>query len=789
LKLLIEDAAPAAILADAAAAAKLPGSEASLLLVRSDAHEVEATLAEPAPEENGPTPDDVAYVLYTSGSTGRPKAVEIRHRSVVNLLEAMRRDLRFGADDRVLAVTTVSFDIAALELFLPLVCGAQLVIATRDEAADPARLATLMDRCAPTLMQATPATWRALVQRGWVGEPRLKVLCGGEALSRDLADRLMERAAEVWNLYGPTETTIWSLSQRLERSGETVPIGRPLANTRAYVLDRGGAPVPDLVSGELVIAGDGLARGYRNDQALTETKFVTSALLAGERLYRTGDRARFRPDGLIEFLGRADNQVKIRGFRVGLEEVESAIGRHPWVAACAVRALPDASGELGLVAYLAGAHLEGDGAAVRDFLRRELPDYMVPGRYVVLPALPTTTNGKIDRERLPEPTVAEPIGPSPVRDPTEAVLVELWKEVLGLPAIGLDDNFFDLGGHSLLAALLMAKIQTRLGRELPLAALFEAPTVAALAALLISDEAPGFSHLVRLAVGGAAPPLFIVHGVFGNVLQFIDLAAQVGGARPIYGVQARGADPRQEPHASIAEMVDAYAAAIRRRQPAGPYALAGYSFGGLVAFELARRFRAEGETVDILALLETELPSSLLPPAERLAYAIALPARIVGKLRSLPRGSVGSYLARKLAELCRSVPSKIGLSEGRPPSGLPTGPLAERGRRMYRVGLREFRRYRPQPYDGPVSLFQVVGPRFHACDPTPIWRRVARSVEVFEIDGRHDIIMERPYVGALAARLRDCLRRNGAAVAPEPRDRCAKSAKRSGGIAASRTRG
>ena len=298
--------------------------------------------------------EDLAYVIYTSGSTGKPKGVEIPHRAAVNLLSSMKQKPGCGATDALLAVTTLSFDIAALELFMPLLSGGRVIIATKDDVSDPARLARLIERSGCTIMQATPATWRALIEAGWAGKKGLKILCGGESLPRELADRLLDRAGEVWNMYGPTETTVWSTIHKVARGGRSVPIGRPIANTQIYILDARGNPVPVGVTGELCIGGAGVARGYRNRDDLTRERFVTVAAAPGERIYRTGDLARYRADGTIECLGRNDHQVKIRGFRIELEEIEAALAKYPALASAALKAWPDPSGELGLCAYMVG---------------------------------------------------------------------------------------------------------------------------------------------------------------------------------------------------------------------------------------------------------------------------------------------------------------------------------------------------------------------------------------------------------------------------------------------------
>jgi len=751
LRLLVDDAQPAIILTDRAVRTKLPPSDAAVLLCD------EANTAAAAAEWPFVDPDDLAYVLYTSGSTGNPKAVQIRHRSVVNLLAAVQHDLHFGTRDTFLALTTLSFDIAALEIFLPLVSGGKLVVARTDEARDPARLSTLIARCGCSAIQATPATWRGLIAAGWRGDPRLSILCGGETLAPDLAAALRERCAHLWNMYGPTETTIWSLRHKIEADEDVVPIGRPLANTRVYILDENGMPVPDLVPGELVIAGDGVALGYRNDPALTAQKFVTAAWSSGERIYRTGDRARYRPDGTMEFLGRTDNQVKVRGFRVGLEEVESAIARHPAIVACAVNASTDPSAELRLTAYLSGPGLsDSDIPSIRDFLRQRLPPYMVPTGFMILPALPMTPNRKVDRKRLPAPHFLGSTETAEPRDALEADLASIWKNVLGLEKLGINDNFFDLGGHSLLASILVAQIQTELRYQLPLAALFRSPTIASLAQSLRSERGPAFSHLVRLRPG-AGRPVFIVHGIFGNVLQLKDLADQLSTTRPIYAIQARGADPRQEPHSSIAEMVEAYVAAVRNVQPSGPYALAGYSFGGLIAFEMARWFRAHDQAVDLVALFETDLYARYLPWRDKLAYRLSLVRRVIDKVPTMPTSAVPSYLRSKLFQLAHRLLLRLGLRRDFVDLDDLSGPMAARYRQMYAIGARAFVAFRPKPYDGKLSLFHTTGQRFGTCDPTPIWRQAATQIELFEIDGRHGTIMEKPYVTTLAAQFSRCL--------------------------------
>ena len=443
-------------------------------------------------EENLPSaaaPTDLAYVIYTSGSTGRPKGVQITHRSLVNLLSAFRGIVDASPRDVLVAVTTLSFDIAGLELLLPLVTGGQVVIAGRDVAADPAKLMGLLSDAGATIVQATPATWRMLIEAGWQSASGLRVLCGGEALPADLAARLCATGALVWNVYGPTETTIWSTAHRVGDAAGPVPIGRPIANTRTYVLDRLGEPVPIGVPGELYIGGAGVARGYIDRPELTQERFVVDRFSddPGARLYRTGDIVRYRPDGALEFLGRVDHQVKVRGFRIELGEIEAVLAQHPAVVEAVVVAREDRPGDRYLAAYLRSVGPAPTVAELRAFLKESLPDYMVPSTFTSLPAFPLTPNGKVDRRRLPEPDDRRAVSRAPFLAPRgriEDAIAAAWRAVLRLDQVGVDDNFFDLGGHSLLLVQVQAKLRSALDRDIAIVEMFQYPTVRSMAAYL-----------------------------------------------------------------------------------------------------------------------------------------------------------------------------------------------------------------------------------------------------------------------------------------------------------------
>ncbi|MGN9822060.1 non-ribosomal peptide synthase/polyketide synthase, partial [Streptomyces sp. SD11] len=438
----------------------------------------------PAPLEVDVDAAQLAYVLYTSGSTGRPKGVQVSHANLIGFLSAMAERPGLDGGDVLLAVTTLGFDIAGLELWLPLVSGARVVVAGGEVAGVPAALAGELVRVGATVMQATPATWQMLVSDGWDGVPGLRVLCGGEALPASLAATLVERTAGVWNMYGPTETTIWSACEPV--AGAVPGIGAPIANTRVYVLDERLAPVPVGVPGELFIGGAGVTRGYLGRRALTAERFVADPFAAdGGRLYRTGDRVRWLADGRLEFLGRADDQLKVRGFRIEPGEIEFALALHPQIGSAVVSAHGEGA-ERRLVAYLVAGEEGGTTpppGELREHVRQTLPEYMVPSLFMELPTLPLTPNGKINRFALPEPEGPRPESRyvAPVTT-TEELLAGIWAQVLGADRVGVTDGFFDLGGHSLLAAQVISRIREAFRVEIPLATLFDAPTVRELAA-------------------------------------------------------------------------------------------------------------------------------------------------------------------------------------------------------------------------------------------------------------------------------------------------------------------
>ncbi|MBC6612094.1 amino acid adenylation domain-containing protein [Hymenobacter sp. BT507] len=573
------------------------------------------------------TSDALLYILYTSGSTGRPKGVAVTHRNVVNFLRSMQQQPGITAADTLLALTTISFDIAGLELFLPLISGATILLADTETARDGRALLQLMQTASVTLMQATPATWRMVLEAGWEQPLPLTALCGGEALLPELATRLAGKCQAVWNMYGPTETTIWSSVQQVTGTEEVITIGKPIANTQFYVLDEQQQVVPAGEVGELCIAGHGVARGYWRRPDLTAERFLPNPFGAtpDALLYRTGDLGRLLPSGELQCLGRLDQQVKIRGYRIELGEIEQLLLSCPDVQAAAVLAQGSRPGDERLVAYLVPKDAQGSLRASaaqlatwKQLLAARLPAYMVPDAYVTLPALPLTLNSKVDRKALALLAPESPGLPAPTapRTAMEQRIADIWKTCLGMDQVDIFADFFALGGHSLLAVRVMACIEKEIGQRLPLATLFEHSTIEKLARLLEHDsQFITWDSLVPIKPQGSKTPLYLVHGAGLNVLLYQAMSRYMDPEQPIYGLQACGLNGEEKPLETIEDIAAHYVNSIEKTNPNGPYALAGYSFGGIIAYEMARQLLARGKQVQFLGLFDTyahegEIPAS-----------------------------------------------------------------------------------------------------------------------------------------------------------------------------------
>jgi amino acid adenylation domain-containing protein len=605
LAYMIEDAGPVITVTRASLQERLPKD--ARLLPFDLAEEAARTAAQSdAAVPPRAAPQNAAYVIYTSGSTGKPKGVAVSQAALVNCVVYFSKRIGLTPADRWLSVTSMSFDIAALELFCPIVTGGMTVVAERARLFERDYVNSQIEAFDITIVQATPALWRDLIHNGWQGRARLTGLIGGEAVSCDLAAALKQRVGACLVVYGPTETTIWSTDAPIAELPSL--IGAPIGNTQAYLLDHRLEPVPIGVAGEIYIGGEGVARGYLGRADLTAEKFMPDPFgPPGARLYRTGDLGRRREDGRILFLGRADHQVKIRGFRIELGEIEAAIGALlPGVRASIVVARDEADGGKRLVAYVATPAPEGfDAAAARETLRATLPDYMVPQAIVALAQLPLNANGKIDRNVLPEidgPKSDRALS-APPKTPSEWIILEAFKETLSRADFGMEDNFFEFGGNSILGLKLVERIRRTLRDDLFVAAIFNAPTPAAFARLLKATQATNRSPLVELAPA-ERPPLYCIHPAGGSVVRYRALAERLGQICSIYGVQSRSLLQPDYRASSIDELARDYAAVIRSRQPSGPYRLVGWSAGGALALAVAAELERDNERVDFIGLLD-----------------------------------------------------------------------------------------------------------------------------------------------------------------------------------------
>jgi thioesterase domain-containing protein/acyl carrier protein len=664
------------------------------------------------------------------------------------------------AQDILLSVTTLSFDIFGLEIWLPLTIGAKVVIAPEEVTKDGRKLAELMRQAGATVMQATPYTWRLLLESGWGGDVHLKILCGGEAWPEELAAQLLPKCASLWNMYGPTESTIWSAAFPV-RKGKPILIGRPIANTQFYVVDSHLQPVPIGVPGELLIGGDGLACGYLNNPELTAEKFIFTPFTTDveSRLYRTGDRVRYFADGTLEFLGRLDEQVKIRGFRIELGEIESALRAHPAVNEAAV-IVRENTGEKHLVAYVVPSRESRISTTdVRTYVRQRLPDYMVPDSCVFLPAFPLTPNGKLNRAALPNaPRLAVEMrsGSEAPRDVLEQQLTRAWEKVLHVHPVGRHDNFFELGGHSFAAVRLLTEIMKLTGRELPLATLFQASTVASLAENLRKDGwMPSWSSLVPIQAGGSRRPLFLVHGAEGNVLLYRQLACHLGPDQPVYGLQSQGLNGDGRHHATVQEMASHYIKELRALDPTGPYLLGGYCLGGAIALEMAQQLSALGEDVALLVLIDTyNLNKVSRKQLRHLAAAHLLQNFWFhgANLLSIRAGGRWNFIREKLDVA-------IGRLRTRLKDVYDTavaGPKTQRQVWQVRqVNDRAAIEYEPQRYNGRMVVIRCKGHFWKLDDPTLGWGDVARNgLELHAVPIYRKGILVEPFVKVLADDLR-----------------------------------
>ena len=732
LDAIVADAGPVMVITNRASASVLPGWGVPVLVCDELPAIHPASSRGVIPVET--LPSDLAYVIYTSGSTGTPKGVEIEHRSAVNMLESMRRAPGFGQDDVLLAITTPTFDISILELFLPLIAGGTVVVATSAESREPVLQAEAIARSGCTVMQGTPATWRALFSSGWTGRPGLTVLCGGEALPRDLADRILHAGMTLWNMYGPTETTVWS---SIEAVGpHRITIGRPIDNTRMIVLDDAGRPQPPNTAGHLLIGGDGLARGYR-DEALTAKAFTRIEMLDGERYYRTGDMALIRRDGRCEWLGRRDGQVKVRGYRIDLGDVESALASHPDVALAAVRTF-DQGGHVGLAAfYVPRGRRAPASAELRDHLRQILPSYMIPAQFAAIATMPLSTSGKVDRKALPA-VEAQPREQAPHEAPhgdVELRLAAIWAEILSVPDIGVTADFQELGGHSLLAARMMGRIEAEFGQRLPISTLLRAPTIRTMAAMLEQGDGPGRVPDTVMIQDGIGRPLFWIDAV-PNLRPgyYRAMAAAIGSDQQIIGLPIdvdRYDGFRGE--VTVLDIARDVADRVQAHSDGEPYMIGGWCNGGILAYAVTAELERRGAAVGLLILLDTANPARYRTIAARVRHQVI-------QLATLPMGCRMPFAM----ETMRGYASRF--RRRHIPGRTETGDLLDLNDRFMRI----VKAYEPVPLSGRVALFQ---PREGKIDYAPGWRNLIADLRAEDVAGGHVSVLDNPQVENLGRRI------------------------------------
>lgn len=617
ISIILEDAAPLVVITETKLRQKVAVDSCKQVICLDD-----ELLG--ASEESFEYPDvkgeDLAYIIFTSGSTGRPKGVEVRHHGLSTFLRAMSVQPGMTSDDVILSVTTISFDIAALELFLPLIVGATVRIAPYESTINGEALLLLLSQKI-SVLQATPATYRLLISSGWKGDSNLKILCGGEALSYELAQQLLPLCSSLWNMYGPTETTIWSSVHQVSKEEKSISIGKPIIGTQMFVLNESLKPVSIGVTGELYIAGDGIANGYYGNRELTNAQFLSNPFSSVEnaKMYKTGDLVRYNLDMNLEYIGRIDFQVKVRGFRIETGEVENILAEHDTVKQCVVTTWPDEHGEHTLIAYLLAAYESIiDAGQLRNYLKTKLPDYMLPSKFILLEQLPLTANGKVDRKALPEPDLSSIISGNieyvEPRNDFERSLASVWQAILKSSQIGIMDNFFDLGGDSLMTVPLVHEMERATGIRFDIGDIFSYPTIKQLVEAQSDNIEKRASSIVPLQLLGTGTPLFCLCGI--NIYQM--LANSLGISQPVYGIYVAEEQAFLEDimmgrrsNISVQQLATSYYEAICRQQPDGPYQLTGISFGGLLAVETAKLLKANKKDVLIVILLDTILPTGI----------------------------------------------------------------------------------------------------------------------------------------------------------------------------------
>lgn len=763
LDMIIEDTKVQLILTQSQLAPKIESKGICLLSIDTQWSKISTESEDLAP--TAATTDRLAYIMFTSGSTGKPQGVEVTCAQIDYYLQAICKVISVAADDVYLHSSSFAFSSSIRHLLLPLSQGAKVVIVSKKIFANPINLLELIQTDQITIFDTVPSVWNYLLmsldgidteRRANLIQSQIRLLIfSGGLLTVQLLKNIrseFKQPLDIVNVYGQTETiglSAYPVPADFNREQRYVPVGVAYPHNKLYILDDRMQHVAAAETGELYVAGMSLARRYFNNPQLTDRKFMPNPFTNDrERLYKTGDLARYQSDGNLEIIGRQDFQVKIRGMRVEIEEIETVITEHPDIHQAAVVGKEDRSDEQFLVAYLV-TNQQFQIADLRLFLKAKLPDYMMPSAFVILDALPLTPTNKIDRKKLPSPD-RKNFTVVPASDDLELQLIRIWEKILGVKPIGIKDNFFELGGHSLIALLLITEIEKIWGKHLFLSSILQSPTVAELADVLRQEKyTAAWSSLVPIELNGQKSPLFCIHPVGGNVLEYYCLAGHLGRDRPIYGLQAQGVDGKQELLDRIEDMASYFIKEIKTVQPHGPYLLIGYSFGGLLAFEIAQQLHHQGEKVDLLGLLDTRSPGlrevnksfpeyleihlnkiRQLEPIEKIKYCFS-------KISTLFQKKM-SYRDRVIANLSRIEmfsPELLNVLDG---------------------NIQAQQDYIPQVYSGQITIFRSESQSLYRdLYPELGWKDlVSGGIEIEDIPGDHYEMMREPNVQVLVGKLK-----------------------------------
>jgi amino acid adenylation domain-containing protein len=763
LGIIIEETKVQLILTQSQLAPKIDHQGICLLSIDTQWSEISTESEDLAP--TAATPDHLAYIMYTSGSTGKPQGVEITRNQIDYYLQAIAKVINIKTSDVYLHSASFSFSSSIRQLLLPLAQGAKVVIVSKQIFTNPIDLLELIQTERITIFDTVPPVWNYVLmcldgmdrqRRGELIQSHLRLLIfsGGLLTARLLKNIRSEfkRPLDIVNVYGQTETigvSAYPVPADFDQDQGYVPVGSAYPHNKLYILDEQFQAVAATETGELYVSGMSLARGYFNNPQLTDRKFIPNPFTnEQERLYKTGDLARYQSDGNLEIIGRQDFQVKIRGMRVEIEEIETIITEYPDIHQAAVVGREERIDEQVLVAYIV-ANQQFQVADLRLFLKSKLPEYMIPSDFVILDALPLTPTNKIDRKRLPAPN-RENLTIVAARDDLELQLIRVWEKILDITPIGIKDNFFELGGHSLIALLLIAEIDKIWGKHLFLASIVQSPTIAELADVLRQPQnAAPWSSLVPIELGGQKSPLFCIHPVGGNILEYYCLASHLGRDRPIYGLQAQGIDGKQELIDRIEDMASHFIKEIQTVQPHGPYLFIGYSFGGLLAVEMAQQLYRQGEKVDFLGLLDTR--HSILRKMNK-SFPEYLKIHL-NKLRQLESIEKVKYCISKINDLFQKrIRYRDRLIDDLSKIDMFSPELLN----ILDCNMQAQEDYTPQVYPGQVVIFRSESQSLYRdLYPELGWNNwVSGGIEVQDIPGDHYEMMREPNVRVLAEKLK-----------------------------------